>query len=69
MRLNPNHQADGEQAWKESGLTYGQDVIYKGKTYVAVAIGYGALLKGKVEIYNGKELLTVSITDLEVLKK
>ena len=68
MKLNLNHQTDGEQAWKESGLTYGQQVTYKGKSYNVIAIGYGVLLHGKVQIDNGEELMTVSITDLEKIE-
>lgn len=68
MNLNKNHQQDGEQAWKDSGLKEGQIVTYKGKKYYAVAIGYGMLLQGKVQIDNEEELLTVNLTDLEELK-
>lgn len=68
MNINHNHQQDGEQAWKESGLHYGQKVIYKGKVYEAVAIGYGVLMQGKVRIANGEETLTVKVSDLKVSK-
>jgi hypothetical protein len=68
MKLNKNHEQDGKQAWKDSGLEEGQIVTYKGKKYYAVAIGYGMLLQGKVQIDNEDELLTVNLTDLEELK-
>lgn len=69
MRLNQYHQQDGEQAWKDSGLKEGQVVTYNGKKYFAVAIGYGVLLKGKVQIDDMEDdFLTVNLTDLEELK-
>ena len=69
MNINPNHQQDGKQAWKDSGLEEGQIVTYKGKKYFAVAIGYGALLQGKVQIDDMEsDFLTVNLTDLEEKK-
>ena len=38
MRLNKNHEQDGLQAWQDSGLSYNQEVEYKGKKYKAVEI-------------------------------
>lgn len=68
MNINHNHQQDGEQAWKESGLHYLQTVKYQGNEYKAVAIGYGVLKQGKVRIANGEETLTVKVSDLEVVE-
>lgn len=66
MRLNPNYQQDAKQAWKDSGLKEGQEVSYRGKKYFVVAVGYGALLQGKVQIDNMEGIfLTVNISDLE----
>jgi hypothetical protein len=68
MNINPNHQQDGEQAWKESGLHYLQTVKYQGNEYKIVAIGYGVLMQGKVRIANSEETLTVKVSDLEAAK-
>ena len=68
MRLNPNHQQDGEEAWNKSGLVYGQEVLYKGKKYMVIGIGYGMLFKDIAQIDNGEEILNVRISDLEELK-
>lgn len=59
MHINPNHVADGNEAWLKSGYTYGQRVIYKNNLYTITAIGYGNLLKGSALITddNGTEIM------------
>lgn len=66
MRLNPNHEKDGQDAWKESGLTYGQKVKYKGEEATVDAIGYGPLAKGRVRISTYIGNFIVDVKELEV---
>lgn len=68
MNLNSNSQQDVEQAWKESGLHYGQIVKFQGNEYKVVAVGYGILLKGKIRIANERETLQVNLKDVEVVE-
>jgi hypothetical protein len=65
MRLNPNHEKDGEEAWKKHKLSYGQKVKFEGEEVTVIAIGYGMLLDGRVQIDTGEGLKTVDVTQLE----
>lgn len=64
MHLNANHESDALEAWTKSGFHFGQQVMFQGKQYMAVAIGYGFLFDGKIKIERFGETIVVDLKDV-----
>jgi hypothetical protein len=66
MRLNPNHEKDGQDAWDKYKLSYGQKVKFEGEEVTIIGIGYGLLLDGKAKIDTDQGVRIVDVKELEV---
>lgn len=64
MHLNDNHESDDLEAWNKSGFHFDQQVMFQGKQYMAVAIGYGILFDGKIKIERFGEAIVVDLKDV-----
>ena len=66
MRLNPNYEKDGQEAWDKYKLKYGQKVKFEKEEVTIIGIGYGPLFDGKAKIDTNQGVRIVDVVELEV---